>query len=74
MTHGSYSKMMLVWAVAVGVATGVAAGVWKIIFKWQLLYMILPSYTVAVILSMTADEALLGVAWDSAGVTTGPVS
>ncbi len=36
--------------------------------------MIVPGYLVAIVLTAISSEAFVNVAWDSAGVTTGPIT
>ena len=74
MTNGSFKKSMLMYSVATGVATGIMLGVTKLIFDYNLLYILIPGYTAAVILTMMSSEEFVNIGWDSAGVTTGPVT
>ena len=74
MTNGSFKKSMLMYSVAIGVATGIMLGVTKLIFDYNLLYILIPGYTAAVILTMMSSEEFVNIGWDSAGVTTGPVT
>ena len=60
--------------VAGGVAFGIALGVGKIVFGFDLATVLMPLYFVAVILTYFSTEEFVNVAWDSAGVTTGPVT
>jgi hypothetical protein len=74
LTNGSFKKSMLMYAVAIGVATGIMLGVTKLIFDYNLLYILIPGYVLALILTLFSSEAFVNVGWDSAGVTTGPVT
>ena len=74
MTNGSFKKSMLMYAVAGGVSTGIALGVAKLIFDFNLLYILVPGYILAVILTALSTEEFVNIGWDSAGVTTGPVT
>ena len=74
LTNGVFKKKTLIYAVSVGVAFGISIGLCKLIFDWQLVYMIVPGYAVAIVLTVISDETFVNVAWDSAGVTTGPVT
>ena len=65
---------MLMYSVAGGVAFGIALGVAKIVFSLDLFKLLLPLYSVGVILTIFSTEEFVNVAWDSAGVTTGPVT
>jgi predicted permease len=74
LTNGSFKKSMLMYAVAIGVATGIMLGVTKLIFDYNLLYILVPGYVIALVLTLLSSEAFVNVGWDSAGVTTGPVT
>ncbi len=74
LTNGVFKKKTLLIAVSLGVAFGIAAGLAKLIFQLPLAWMIVPSYLVAVVLTIFSSEEFVNVAWDSAGVTTGPIT
>ncbi len=74
LTNGVFKKKTLIYAVSVGVAFGIAAGLCKLIFDLPLVWMIVPGYLVAILLTILSDETFVNVAWDSAGVTTGPIT
>jgi len=74
LTQGVFKKKTLISAVATGVAFGIAIGLCKLIFDWPLVWMIIPGYLVAILLTLISSETFVNVAWDSAGVTTGPVT
>ena len=74
LTDGAFSKRNLIQAVAFGVGIGTAAGVAKIIFDLPLVWMLLPCYVLALALTVISKEEIVCLAWDSAGVTTGPVT
>jgi hypothetical protein len=74
LTNGAFKKSMLLYSVSFGVATGIALGVVKLIFAVPLAYFLLPGYAVLIALTYFSSEEFVNVAWDSAGVTTGPVT
>ena len=74
LTNGAFRKAMLMYAVSSGVACGIALGVAKIIFGIPLQWLLIPLYGIAVILTALSTEEFVNIAWDSAGVTTGPVT
>ena len=74
MTNGSFKKSMLMYAVAGGVSTGITLGVAKLIFDFNLLYILVPGYIIAIVLTALSTEEFVNIGWDSAGVTTGPVT
>jgi hypothetical protein len=74
LTNGVFKKKTLVHAVSVGVAFGIATGVAKLVFDLPLVWLIVPPYLLAMVLTFLSTEEFVNVAWDSAGVTTGPIT
>jgi len=74
LTNGAFKKGTLMYAVSIGVAFGIATGVLKIIYSIPLGYILIPSYLMAAVFTFLSTEEFVNVAWDSAGVTTGPVT
>ena len=74
LTNGSFRKSTLMYAVSLGVGFGISMGVAKIIFDIPIAWLLIPGYGVALLLTLISDEAYVNIAWDSAGVTTGPVT
>ena len=74
LTDGAFRKRLLIHAVALGVGIGAVAGVAKILFELPLVWMLVCSYGIALVLTWFSREELVSLAWDSAGVTTGPVT
>ena len=62
------------YAVSIGVAFGISIGILKIVLDLPLAWLILPGYATAIVLTVFSSEEFVNVAWDSAGVTTGPVT
>jgi hypothetical protein len=74
LTNGFFKKRTLILAVSAGVACGIALGVTKLVFDLPLVWLIVPPYLLAAALTAVSSEAFVNVAWDSAGVTTGPIT
>ena len=74
LTNGVFKKRMLLYAVSIGVGFGIATGVLKIIYDLPIGWLLIPGYGLALILTYLASEEFVNVAWDSAGVTTGPIT
>ena len=74
LTNGAFKKSMLMYSVSFGVAFGIGLGVIKLIFGFHLAFLLVPFYILGVILTIFSTEEFVNVAWDSAGVTTGPVT
>lgn len=74
LTNGAFKKKTLIYAVSTGVAFGIAIGLAKLIFNLPLIWLIIPGYALAAVLTMLSSEEFVNMAWDSAGVTTGPIT
>ena len=73
-TVGAFKKNLLMQAVATGVALGIGTGVAKIAFNLELWYLLIPPYAMLLILTYISSEDFVNFGWDSAGVTTGPIT
>jgi hypothetical protein len=74
LTNGAFKKSMLMYSVATGVAVGIALGIAKLVLGFDLMTVLIPLYLLGVFLTIFSTEEFVNVAWDSAGVTTGPVT
>lgn len=73
-TVGAFKKSLLMQTVATGVAIGIATGVAKIAFNLDLWYLLVPPYTILILITFLSSEDFVNFGWDSAGVTTGPIT
>ncbi len=73
-TVGTFKKALLMQAVALGVGVGITLGVVKIIWSIPLAYLLAPPYILLLFVSKLSTEEFVNIGWDSAGVTTGPVT
>ncbi|MGI9294071.1 MAG: DUF1538 domain-containing protein [Pseudomonadales bacterium] len=73
-TVGAFRKKMLMQSVAIGVGFGIAAGICKIAYNLPLIWMLIPPYAVVLVLTWFSPEDFVNFGWDSAGVTTGPIT
>lgn len=73
-TVGAFKKSLLMQAVAIGVACGIGTGVAKIAFNLDLWYLLIPPYVGLLFLTFVSSEDFVNFGWDSAGVTTGPIT
>jgi hypothetical protein len=60
--------------VATGVGVGIAVGAAKIIWDIPLIWLLVPPYLILLIITKFSSEEFVNIGWDSAGVTTGPVT
>ena len=60
--------------VALSVGVALVLGVLRILFGWSLPMMIIGGYAIVVVLTALAPDAIVGIAFDSGGVTTSTVT
>lgn len=60
--------------VAVSVGVAILIGVFRILKGWPLHYMIIGGYILVVIMTMFAPKEIIGIAYDSGGVTTSTIT
>ncbi|WCL48503.1 DUF1538 domain-containing protein [Leptospira sp. GIMC2001] len=73
-TVGTFKKSSLMQSVSIGVGLGILFGVLKILFEIPIAYLLIPFYTVLLIITFFSTEEYVNIGWDSAGVTTGPIT
>ncbi|HOB91210.1 MAG: DUF1538 domain-containing protein [Bacillota bacterium] len=71
---GLVTKNVVIHSVAIGVGLAILLGLLKIIFRIPLIAMVGPLYAIAILLALVAPKSIVGPAFDSGGVTTGPVT
>lgn len=74
LTNGVFKKSALMYSVSIGVALGIMIGALKIIYDLPLAYLLIVSYVIGLVLTYFSTEEFVNIAWDSAGVTTGPIT
>ena len=73
-TVGAFRKRLLMQAVAIGVGLGIGAGIVKMAYNLPLIWMLIPPYALVLLLTWRAPDSFVNFGWDSAGVTTGPIT
>jgi len=62
------------WTVALSVGFAIVIGVIRIIKGWPIQYLIVCGYVGIVVMTMFAPEGIIGIAYDSGGVTTSTIT
>ncbi|MEL6950207.1 MAG: DUF1538 domain-containing protein [Pseudomonadota bacterium] len=73
-TVGAFRKKLLMQSVAFGVGCGIAAGIFKMAYGIPLFWMLAPPYLLVLVLTWISPDEFVNFSWDSAGVTTGPIT
>ncbi|VAX23116.1 hypothetical protein MNBD_NITROSPINAE02-908 [hydrothermal vent metagenome] len=73
-TNGSITSFSLRNAVAIGVALGIALGAFRIILGHPIHYYFIGGYIIVSIITIFAPKEIIGLAYDSGGVTTSSIT
>jgi len=73
-TEGAIDKGDIIAIVSLGVGFYVALGILRILLKIPMKYVLLVGYAIVFILASFTAPSFVGVAFDSGGVTTGPMT
>jgi len=71
---GTVRGAAVIRVVSIGVGLGLIAGVARIMYDIPMIWLLTPPYLVLLPLTVWGEEDFTGIAWDSGGVTTGPVT
>ncbi|MBR4800407.1 MAG: DUF1538 domain-containing protein [Clostridia bacterium] len=73
-TEGAISKRSMLIALSIGVGISIGLSVLRIIFKFSLLYYLIPGYIISLGLSFFVPKIYTAIAFDSGGVASGPLT
>ena len=73
-SQGSISESLLIYIIAIGIGFFVAVAIVRIILGFPIAYLLAAGYVIILILSFFTPAAFVPVAFDSGGVTTGPMT
>jgi len=69
----SYAQTLR-YTVAISVGLAVVIGVLKILQGWSIQWLIIGGYLLVIVTTIFAPDFIIGIAYDSGGVTTGPIT
>jgi len=73
-TGGTISKGLIIAIVSIGVGFFVSLGLLRILLRIPMKYILIIGYIVVFVIALFTSPDFLGVAFDSGGVTTGPMT
>ena len=73
-TNGAISVRAMNRSMSIGVAVSVALAMLKVLLSIPIQWIIIPGYAIALILSCMVPKIFVGIAFDSGGVASGPMS
>ena len=73
-TTGGVSKKSMLIALCIGVGLSIALSILRIILDFSILYYLIPGYFISLGLSFFVPKLYTGIAFDSGGVASGPLT
>lgn len=73
-TAGSISRKVMLFTLAIGVAISIGLSFLRVILKIDILWILVPGYLIAIILSLFSPKIFSAIAFDSGGVASGPMT
>ncbi len=73
-TNGLVKKRSMLIALAAGVGISIALTMLRVIFKFSILYIIIPGYILCFVLSFFIPKIYTAIAFDAGGVASGPLT
>ena len=73
-TGGIIKRKILMFALSFGVAFSISLSILKIIYGFSIWYILIPGYAFAILLTFFSPSLFTGIAFDSGGVASGPMT
>ncbi|NMA92073.1 MAG: DUF1538 domain-containing protein [Firmicutes bacterium] len=71
---GAIKSRIIMYTLCLGVALAIALGMAKAVYGISIYYLAIPGFAAALVLLKFADPAFVAIAFDAAGVATGPMT
>ena len=71
---GVIRRKVLIVALSAGVAISIGISMARVLFRFSLWYVLIPGYVIALILTFFTPKLFTGIAFDSGGVASGPMT
>lgn len=73
-SSGYIRAELILYTLSISVALVTALGMTKLIYGFPIYYLVVPGYILALLMLKFSQPAFIGIAFDSAGVATGPIA
>lgn len=73
-SNGSISAKAIEHALSIGIAFSIACAMFRMIRHISILYFLIPGYAISILLSFVVPSIYTGIAFDSGGVASGPMT
>ena len=71
---GTIKRKVMLLALSAGVAISIGISMLRLLYAFSLWYVLIPGYALALILSFVCPKLFTGIAFDSGGVASGPMT
>lgn len=71
---GNVKRKIMLAALSLGVAISIAISILRIVLAFSLWYIIIPGYLLALVMTLFCPKLFTGIAFDSGGVASGPMT
>ncbi len=73
-TGGTISKRVMLFSLAIGVAISLGLAMTRVLCDFSIWWILIPGYSIAIILSLIVPKIFTSIAFDSGGVASGPMT
>ena len=73
-TDGAISVKAMNLSMSIGVAISIGLAMFRVLFNIPIYYIIIPGYVIALAMSLFVPKMFVGIAFDSGGVASGPMT
>ena len=74
LSGGNIRRKLMLTFLSVGVSLSIGLSMLRVIYQFSLWYILIPGYAVALVLSYLVSPQFVGIAFDSGGVASGPMT
>lgn len=71
---GTIKRKVMLVALSAGVAISIALSMLRVLYRFSLWWIVVPGYAVALLLTIWCPKLFVGIAYDSGGVASGPMT
>lgn len=71
---GTIKRKVMLAALSVGVGLSIGLAMLRVLYRFSLWYILIPGYAIALLLTLKSSKLFTGIAFDSGGVASGPMT
>jgi hypothetical protein len=71
---GTIKRKVMLAALSIGVGFSIALAMLRVLYRFSLWYILIPGYAIALLLTLKSSKLFTGIAFDSGGVASGPMT